>query len=323
MFSCSANSARGVTSMETYTIVRVCGLLQHLLKKTDYEVLLEEDGIWRFPAYSHISPDDPLEDVLAKIDGVMVDRFNFLSKIKSRYTRLITAFADRLELENLKIKLREIYGKKERYEIYIPYSHFIPIEDLLKVKKEEEVWRLVLETPYWISSQEPPRKDLLSWELYLDSKYYLYLKESLPSLERRTLGEIVDLESFIAAIYWMVVVGEEDIIDLIARDELTGLKPHFVESEVSLSGYIGSLGLEHREAVRLIRENEISLLLKKLREKFLEVLSNKAGEEKFSVALTYYYLTLVKAERDNLHRIIIGKKLGLPPEKIRRVLLFG
>jgi len=306
--------------METYVVVRVHGLLQHLLKAEDYEALLRGEALWSLPEYTSISPEDSVRDFLSKIDEVMIGRLTFLMKLQSAYTGLITAFADRLEVENLKVKLRELYSARGKYDVYSSYSHFIPLEKLLRAETEEELWELTRETPYQPEEKGILEGDLQLKEAYLDSRYYAYLKASVPRRERKALGELIHLEGLIPAVYWMIVLGSEKVAELIEKGILKGFK-HPSVRKTSLGNYLATLRVRKEEAERLIEESEISVLMRVLRSNLLEILRGEARRAQLASQYLYYYLTLVKNERDNLQKIVIGQALGLDREKIRQTLV--
>jgi len=310
--------------METYVIVRIHGLLQHLLGAEDYEDLIDGKGLWEFPEYSHVESDDDVTTVLAKIDQVLVKRLEFLSKLESGYRGFVRAFSDRLELGNVKIKLRELYGARERYDIYAQYSHFVSLEELLGVEEESEFWGLLEETPYHsvLSTKSLLGKSLEFKEAYLDSCYYAYLKESLHRHERRILRELMDLESLVPASYWTIVLGEHVMKTCMKDGIFKGFETGLMKAgEFSLRALLEKLGISWDYAKKLIDEGQISLLMNEALKNHLKRAAAEAGRRQLSPVYVYYYLLLAKYERDNLQRIVIGRSLELDREKIRQALI--
>lgn len=310
--------------METYVIVRIHGLLQHLLKAEDYEDLIDGKSLWELPEYSHIEASDDVATVLTKIDQVLVKRFEFLSKLESGYSRFIRAFSDRLELGNVKIKLRELYGARKRYDIYTQYSHFVPLEKLLSVGEESELWNLLKGSPYHsiLNTKNLIDKSLEFKEAYLDSSYYAYLKESLHKHERKILRKLVDLESFIPALYWTLVLGEDNMKTCIRRNIFRGFKSKLIKmGEFSLRVLLENLDISWDYAKKLLDEGSISILLNEALRSHLRKAAVEAKKRQLSPVYAYYYLLLAKYERDNLQKIVIGKNLKLDKEKIRQALI--
>ncbi len=310
--------------METYLIVRLHGLIQHLLSREDYERLLKGRPFRELPEYSHIENENSLEEVLAKVDDVLIKRLNFLMGLQSRYSSFITAFGDRLELENIKVKLRQLYGRRSEAGIYTQYVHFTPLDKLMEVDSEEELWTSLQNTPYHTaaSTEEILKESLEFKEAYLDSCYYTYIKSVLPKNERKRLGRLLDLEGLIVSAYWMLVFNKDRTRELI-EEKLRGFKPNFIKvEELNPRNICSLLKFNWSFAENLVKRGEISKLMKKLRSIHLRLVREEAKRACLSSLFLYYYLLLIKCERDNLHRIVLGRAMGLKREKIRQTLLF-
>ena len=309
--------------METYTVVRVHGLIQHLLSPRDYEALINGRGLWEYPEYAHVEPEDDVPSMLTKVGKVLIERLEFLSSLESGYRRFIRAFSDRLELENIKIKLRELHRAREKYDIYAQYSHHIPLEELLGISEEESFWRKLEGTPYHslLATEDLKGKSLQFKEAYLDSCYYAYFKGSLNRRERKTLGRFIDLEGLIPAAYWMIVLGEKEVTPRL-EGEFKGFRTEFSRiEEYSLRAVLGELGIGWDRAGKLVRESKISALIREALVNHLGKVKDEARRRRLSLAYVYYYLLLAKYERDNLQRVIVGRSLELDREKILQTLI--
>jgi len=310
--------------METYLIVRLHGLIQHLLRKEDYEWLLKGRSLRDLPEYSHIENEDSLEEVLNKIDNVLMKRLNFLADLQSKFSPFITAFSDRLEIENIKVRLRQFHGRQDKKSIYTQYAHFTSPDELMEIDNEEKLWTLLQNTPYHtVAPTEEILKDSLEFkEAYLDSCYYAYIRSVIPKKERKELGELLDLEGLITSIYWMLVFNEDKMIKLI-EERLHGFKPSFIKvKEFNLKNVYSLLKVDWNLADKLVKQGEISKLMRKLKKAHLELVREKAERKSLSSLFLYYYLLLIKYERDNLHKMVLGRVIGLKREKIKQTLLF-
>lgn len=312
--------------METYLIVRVHGLLQHLLKPKDYINFLEEKVTLNELGYTNEEYD--LERKINSICGKFIERIKFLEKIGGSLTPFFTAFLDFLEINNVKYKFRYLRGSS-RDIYYIPYSHFIPFDRLISISDEEELMFLLSKTPY-ITILEPKIKrikvsnlSLKVIEAILDAIYCSYYRyqAKIAHIKKGTL-RLVDLEILIKYLYWLLNLTEEDIALLKNIRLIEEFLPKTFKVIDNIENILKLYNIKYDNVQYIINSKQISRLMSMIYKAFLRKVSKAALRGSMSQEYVYYYMLLCKFEMSNLERIIIGKKTGLTRELIEPALIF-
>ena len=315
-----------------YVIVRSHGLLQHLLKRGDYEQLITGDKkICDFIEYSQVREEYPLERKLSMITERFISRIKFLQRISDeKMVNFYQAFLDFLELENIKFKLRHIYGRYDR-ERYHPYSHFIDLEVLKRIKKEKNLIEILAGTPYEMNEEVSKRLgSILEKEAYLEALYYRYFRGTINQYKSlRILSKYINYEVIRRLTYWVIVLGEKKAKELLRNNVLDGLLPYGVmrkfnigKNNIDIKLLLEFFKLDE-EGLRLIRGKKISGLMKLIRVKELNMLKEGARNMSLTIIYVYYYMQLCKEEMYNLHKILLGKEIGLPEDVILDAIIIS
>ena len=312
-----------------YAVVRCHGLVQHLLKREQYlSIVYNEMSLGDIEEYRGYKDEYPLDRRLEIITRRFIERVTFLSKIvEYKIGDFLMTFLDYLELENLKVKLRTLYGKEEN-AIYYPYSRFIDVNELRKVRTDYAFLRLLRREPYRmrmdIMRRILRRGDIALGEAYLDACYYDYVKRIIRRNERtlKVLIKFLNYEILRKLTYWLLVLGEEKVYEPITREMLQGLMPYNEEGRrIALERAIRRLGINIAEARKYIETGRIADLMHIARERELHILQRGARRNSLSLVFIYYYIQLCREEMYNLYRIFIGKENNLPSEAIIGTLI--
>ena len=307
--------------MAEYLATRAHGLKTRLLTWEDYEALIrEKKKLTDFEAYKNIDEKAPIDQQIEKIFGVFSDRVELLRRVAGEYKDLICLYADKLEIANVKFKLREIYGKRTKPYFY-PYSNYIAIHELRGAVTESEVWEILSNTPYMRGREQPKfiTGTIDEREAFLDSLYYDYARKVVFSLKGEysdVILEVIDREALITLIYWSLVF-KSTLGSLAKRGIISGLTSLSLSvSEFDPLKLVRRIGVSPEVVKKHLETNDISslmLILEKENEKYYVRLSRL-----FFAELPYliYYVNLALNEAFNLERIMLGKILGVPEEEI-------
>ncbi|MCD6564302.1 MAG: hypothetical protein J7K23_10385, partial [Thermoproteales archaeon] len=118
--------------MKTYLVTRTHGLILSLIKSEEYNLLISGKIDLNKIGYNVSFEKDSVEKIFNVIVRKFVDRILFLEKITPDYSDFFRAFLERLEVENIKAKLRYLRGFKNK-EVYYPYEYFISKKDLMLI----------------------------------------------------------------------------------------------------------------------------------------------------------------------------------------------
>jgi vacuolar-type H+-ATPase subunit C/Vma6 len=283
--------------VENYLVVRSHGLKQHLIKPSDYEKLLKsEDPINTLAALGY---DDVMNiygiswpEVLKAVYAKLVEKVRPLM-VNESHRKFLTAFLDRLEAANCKIKLRELMGEKTHPTLYYPYSHHLDLELLSKAGNIQEYVDLLSEAPYGLKLGYAlgvyEKTGFISvLEASIDFSYYNYYLEIA---KETSFEKFVKMEKEVYKAYW----GE-------LFDKL---------GETTKSVTLESLKVE---------PNGFSMQLSVLKD-FLLRLKVIAKEESLSISYVYAYLISCWIEAMNIEKILLGKRLNIESKMIRNMLL--
>lgn len=297
--------------MKVYLITRTHGLYLHLLKSKDYDMLVQGKIDLNKLGYNVSIEKNSVEELLNDIVRKFINRILFLEKVAPEYSSFFRAFLERLEVENIKAKLRYLHGVKGM-ECYYPYEFLIDKNVLISLNSEREIIEHLRKTPLDIEQHFKRLKGriepiLLIAEVLLDIKYYEYYFSSLRNLEK-TIFQMAYLERIITLIYWYIVLGEEQVNKFLSTCNTTRLRMKEISRILELSQEKVKEYIENREYTHLaeVAENVFIRKLKKL------VLRNKNN-----MFFVYYYMFSSYAEMRNLERIVLGRKMELRPEIIR------
>lgn len=307
--------------MEGYLVTRAHGLKTRLLTRKDYEALIrEEKELTDFEAYRDIDEKASIDQKIEKIFNVFSERLELLCSVAEEYRDVICLYADKLEIENVKFKLREIYGKRTKPYFY-PYFHHITMDALRGAISEGEVWDILGSTPYMRGREQPKfiTGTVDEREAFLDSLYYEYARNVVLSLKRKyrdAILEAIDREALITLIYWSIIF-KSTLEDLAKRSLISGLVPvSFPIRNFDPLRLVRRIGVSFNVVKKHLETNDISslmLILENENEKYYVRLSRI-----FFTELPYliYYVNLALNEAFNLERIILGKILGIAEEEI-------
>ncbi|RLF05750.1 MAG: hypothetical protein DRJ64_05245, partial [Thermoprotei archaeon] len=163
--------------MKVYLITRTYGLHLHLLKSEDYDMLVHGKIDLNKLGYNVSIEKNSVEELLNDIVRKFVNRILFLEKVAPEYSSFFRAFLERLEVENIKAKLRYLHGIKGM-EYYYPYEFLIDKNDLISLNSERELIEHLRKTPLDIEHHLKRLKGriepILLVEVLLDIKYYEY-----------------------------------------------------------------------------------------------------------------------------------------------------
>ena len=288
----------------------------HLLRERDYEDLAYGRRSLRDIGYLE-APEEQYEisEILGKIALKYIERINFLSKIPSIYSTFFKAFLEELEVENIKAKIRFIYGEEKEIEFFYPYYNFVSAEKLTKVKSLKEVEKLLKKTPLQLPLTEISRHGLDAVLMSLESKYFSYLRKEIKAnfLKKMKIIDLIDYEGLSRLLYWLMILGENAVKNL---DKLfiQGFYSKDVTYFLSLERLSKKLGLKYEEVVECKKSGRISKVLASLDKMLLARARTKALFNPISILYVYYYMLLCRNERKNLEKIVIGRELKLPPQ---------
>jgi len=315
--------------MEIYLVIRAHGLKQHLVQKREYLKLIEGEAELGELRYQDVIFGEELDQLLEAVRLKFIKRVELLIKVPSPYSSFFRAFLDRLELDNIKAKMREILGSTPvRLPLY-PYFHHIKLEKLKSVDNLDDLIKLIRSTPYYLNLKKylfvkvKEVTDLWIIEACLDSGYYQYLKREAKKTNYAT-RKIIDIEALITLAYWILILGEEYIRTLHMNNILQGLEPQArfrLRYIPSLNEILTTIGINPLEVKDIIKYREISQLMSILRREYMKRIRRIVLRNKHSLAYVYYYLILCENEMRNLERVILGHELGLSKEVITGSLL--
>ncbi|HDJ89816.1 MAG TPA: hypothetical protein ENG40_03900 [Thermoprotei archaeon] len=302
--------------MKTYLIVRVHGLRQHLLKEDDYHKLIRGDIDLDNLGYTTSIKENNIQELIEDISKKFIEKVLFLEKIAPEYSKFFRAFLEKLEVENIKAKLRYMRGSGG-LEYYYPYHYFIDREKFLSIRNEEELIKILSETPLSIKicidhiKARKGRISLMEKELCLDAKYYEYYAESVKRYSK-IIFSAIQLEKILTYTYWSIMLGRKDTEEIfltINPENFFLIEMGFHLLELKISRF--EKYLENKDYSSLISLVD-TLYLKRIKRLFLE--------NKNNLYTVYYYLILIYYEMKNLEKIVLGRKMALRPEIIRGTL---
>ena len=300
--------------MKTYLVTRTHGLILSLIKSEEYNLLISGKIDLNKIGYNVSFEKDFVEKIFNAIVGKFVDRIVFLEKITPDYSDFFRAFLERLEVENIKAKLRYLRGFKNK-EVYYPYEYFISKKDLMLINNEYELLNFLKNTPlditYYINKlKNEDEKDLVIKEILLDIKYYEYYFSTLKEF-KKFLFPMVNLERIITYIFWCTMIGEEKISKLLLLFNIKNLN----YAEIS-----HALGLSKNDLQRHLENKHYMRLLEIAEDNFIKKLKKNVLRNKDNIFFVYYYMIASYYEMKNLEKILLGRKIGLRPEVIRGTL---
>lgn len=307
-----------------YLLVKALCFKDRLLKEEDYLRLIEgKITLYELPQYTFLKKYEPsYNNIIKGIYEKFINRAKYFIKVRTTYIPFFYAFLDRLEVENLKTKIRSLIGG-EKTPFYYPYYHFIPLDKLKEAKKLDDIISIIEKTPYYeILKLAKEYKTLI--ELCLDSAYYKYYKnKALKCKVDNQVIYFIDLESLIKLFYWMLVLGEDEIKKLAKKEVLIGFKPvsrRLKLEEYSIDEIIRAFKVDRKRLERMMIHFEISRALHLLEEKFIEKLSITFMKYKISFITPYFYLIASYLEMRNLEKIVLGEAMKLPPDVVKGTL---
>jgi len=300
--------------MKTYLVTRTHGLILSLIKSEEYNLLISGKIDLNKLGYNVSFEKDFVEKIFNAIVGKFVDRIVFLEKITPDYSDFFRAFLERLEVENIKAKLRYLRGFKNK-EVYYPYEYFISKKDLMLINNEYELLNFLKNTPlditYYINKlKNEDEKDLVIKEILLDIKYYEYYFSTLKEF-KKFLFPMVNLERIVTYIFWCTMIGEEKISKLLLLFNIKNLN----YAEIS-----HALGLSKNDLQRHLENKHYMRLLEIAEDNFINKLKKNVLRNKDNIFFVYYYMIASYYEMKNLEKILLGRKIGLRPEVIRGTL---
>ena len=310
--------------MKTYIIVRTIGLTTRLLTLEDYIALIRKVRSLYELGYREaegVSIEDysKIRKVAAK---TFISRLRFLASLKSPYTSFIEAYLARLEAENIKIRIREIYSKKLFREYYYPYEKSIPLRKIQEARKIEDLIKVLGETVYqkyleqlFKSAEKPSREQL---ELAVDSAYYYYLKQTaMKCRASKHMIAVLDVEGLTRLAYWLIILKEE-AMQLKEAEILNGFKP--IEAKVvgwlELESIAETLGANIHELRELMSRNKITEAILLVEKSFVNKLEKYKRLYKMTDLIIVYYMIRSRIEMENLERISLGEKYKIPFEEL-------
>ncbi len=306
--------------MKTYIIVRTIGLTTRLLTLEDYIALIrrikslyelgyrEAEGV-SIEGYSEI------RKVAAK---TFISRLRFLASLKSPYTSLIESYLARLEAENIKIRIREIYSQRSFREHYYPYEKSVPLKRIQEARRIEDLTKVLSETTYqkylrrlFEITEKPSREQL---ELAVDSAYYYYLKQTAMKCKASKHAiTLLDMEGLVRLAYWLITIKEE-IAKLKEAEILNGFKP--VKTRVvewlEVECIAETLGVNIHELREFMSRNKITEAILLVEKSFVNKLEKYKKLYKMTDVIIVYYMIRSRIEMENLERISLGEKYKIP-----------
>lgn len=304
-------------SMETYIIVRTHGLIQHLLRRDDYYNIIEDRADLKKYGYNVSIEKDSINQILDEIAKKFINRVLLFEKISFRYGRMSRAFIERLEIENIKARLRYLNGVEGVIEYYYPYFYYIDREDFIKARNEKQFLGLLKGTPFDIQPclnrlMEEDRI-LIVKELFLDIKYFDYYLSSFRNMGK-DLDIVLGYEYLKGFLYWYMIFG---------RERLEKLLFQCMPKVFGICFSFKKLGIPEEELSRYRRsggETHFSDYIEKAEHIFDTKVKKYMYRNKNKIFYVYYYMLASYYEMKNLERIVLGKKIGLRQEIIKSTL---
>jgi vacuolar-type H+-ATPase subunit C/Vma6 len=283
--------------MENYLVVRSHGLKLHLIKPDDYEKLLKsEDPINTLAALGY---DDVMNiygrswpEVLKAVYAKLVEKVRPLM-VDESYRKLLTAFLDRLEAANCKIKLRELMGERTRPVLYYPYSHYLDLEPLSKASDVHEYVSLLSETPYGLK-----------------------LRYALEVYEKTGITSILEASIDFSYCNYYLEIAKGTAFEKFVKMEKEVYKVYWGELFDMLGKTTKSVTFDFLK----IEPNGLSMQFSALKD-FLIKLKIMAKEESLDMSYVYAYLISCWIEATNIEKILISKRLNIESKMVRDMLL--
>jgi len=308
--------------LETYLVVRAHGLKTRLLGRADYEAIVRGNrSLSSFNDYRGFNEESDIKEKVNSVYRVYISRMKLLSSVAPDYGVFIDALLDRLEIENVKIQLRNIVGER-RKPFFYPYGRVLAPARLSEVATENELWELLKKTPYYRGGKTPSfvTGSVAEKEFFLDNLYYLYLLQILSegffSKKLVPVLDVVRTEYLVRLFYWKIALGGafQRLLDVFPKP--------FTVSKSAFDAMIKKLKVESEEVEDLINRRRLTELLNRLTLALIRYTEYKLRP--YSVELPYIYLFNMMAyvEAKNLERVIIGLDAGLQEETILSSLVF-
>ncbi|RLE99916.1 MAG: hypothetical protein DRJ63_03960 [Thermoprotei archaeon] len=311
--------------MKDYLVVRTHGLKSRLLTKKNYEDLVYSRASLAHFGYLE-APEEhyTLHEILDKITQKYIQRIEFLSKTLTETSNFFKMFLEELEIENIKAKIRSIYGSREKKGYLYPYSHFISLTILKRAATLYELEKLLEKTPLKLPLRKLAKKNPQLPLLALDSLYYILLKNSLKVSRdsRKEILELINYESLIKLLYWILVIGKENLRNREILSILKSLYPKERALTISLESLATKLKLDYNKIINNLKLNKISEILLLAESNLIKRAKHKALFNAITAVYVYYYMLLCRNERRNLEKIIIGRELKLSPQVILSSLIY-
>jgi len=306
--------------MIVYLIVRAIGLRLHLLSPDDYERLIRgEVELEDLPEYRPLVAAKAEEARLRAVHAKFIERVSLLLKVSDSHAPFIRAFLDRLEVENVRARLRgALSGADPLY--YYPYSHFIGLEALARARSLDQVMELLKGTPYEVRVMRGAPAGIL--EMALDSAYFAYYRREAERSGFKCLAPLIDREALARLLYWTLRLGESAVVREMGL--LRGFEPASLSVRLSppLLDQLASLfRLDAEQLRRMERHGEVSKAILMAEERVIDAAKRSFLRKRYTPVAVYYYLLLCHNEMRNLERILLGKMLGLRPELIKGTVL--
>ncbi len=307
--------------MELYLAVRCHGLKTRLLRQKDYEALVKgEKELSELPDYKDIDEEDPLHVKIRKVFEVFNKRVSLLIKIAPDIEPLIRMYPDRLEIENLKIRLRALRGIRVE-EYYYPYFHYFDHKTLSSITSERQLWEKINKTPY-MQCPRPPSfisNSLAEREAFLDAVYIAYMRTLISKTNRiirHPLLNFLDLEAISKLVYWKLVLPKE-VEFMLRRGLLKDLLPMSISlASLDPINLLSTLKIKREIAVRFVENLDISGMLIAIRRSLLMHLQRIAINHSTGFPYVLFYLALALNEAQNLEKLFIGKHVRMSEEDI-------
>ncbi len=306
--------------MIEYLIVRTIGLRLHLLRPDDYERLIRgEVELEDLPEYRSLVTAEAEEARLRAVHAKFVERASLLLKVCDSHAPFVRAFLDRLEVENVRARLRGALSDTDP-PYYYPYSHFIDLEALAGARSLDRVMRLLRGTPYEVRVRRSAPASVL--EMALDSAYFAYYRKEARRSGLKCLMPLIDREALARLLYWTLRLGESAVVG--ERSLLRGFEPASLSVRLRpplLDRLAGLFRLDAEQLRRMERHGEVSRAVRVVEGRIADAARRSFLRERYAPIAVYYYLLLCYNEMRNLERILLGKMLGLRPELIRGAVL--
>jgi len=318
--------------MKVYLVVRVHGLIQHLLEVEDYLSLTQGTPTSKITKeYGELFKEGiKLNESLKIISRKFIERVNFLMSVapSPSYSTFFRAFLNRIELENIKAKLRLLHGRPFLKAFpYYPYEWSLPLSNLLRISSLSDFIEVLSKTLYGLDLKKlhelkkEVKLELL--EACLDSSYYYYLKRISKKVDRN-VKRLVEYETTLKFVYWLSILGEKSMLDVINNGLLRGLAPFPSKKSISeemfrkaVDELLNDINFSYASLQRKMTLDTLQTLYKA----YLERTRAVALKNKLSFAYVYYYLLLCELEMRNLIKIVVGKWLELPRKTILDTLI--